>query len=796
FSAVLYGRNQDLLNSLESQKQAEQTADLKAREAADREADAVRAKKDADDAADRATKQRDEARSHLFTAQLLRVATVYESDPKWALELLHDYTACPIDLHDSAWHYFENACRGQKPLVLDSGAPDVPDTLAALSPDGTTLALIGGIQGVEVWDTTTRRKRTTLRVDTASPEFVALSRGGKVFAVGGSDGTVRLWDVDTGAERAVLKAGSSVVCMAFSPDGATLAVGVSIDGQRGEVNLWDVAAGRVRTTLGGYKGHTFSLSFTPDGKTLASGDTGGPARLWDVDTGRVQTVLPWHAIGRVLFSPDGKTLAMWGSGSGSDYGRSVRLWDADTGRERSITPTGRGGIDRVAFGPDGKTLALSVTRYIEKGVTSREQGFPLPRVDEVRLLDLATGRERAVVPGLKGPVAFTPDGHTLVCAGRGTPAYLWPMAPPQPHAIFRPLPGENTYNSAAFSPDGKTLAAGANFGRARLWELATGRVRAILAGPEQDLGASIRCVVFSPDGKTVATGGYGMPVRLWDADTGRERYALNGAVNPLRTVAFSPDGKTLATNWPVPGANAGEIVSNEVKLWDAATGRERATFKPAGSTWIVAFSPDGRTLVSAGLYGPIRLWDLETGRERAALRGHSSGTVLSLAFSPDGKTLASALIISQDRGEVKLWDVDTGRERANLTGPTAYVNCVAFSPDGKTLAAACWRDPVWLWDVATGRKLATLDTQINAVVHVAFSPDGKTLAMTGQSDGGPNSVTLWDVTRIIGPPVPVPGPLTISPKMPPDWIPTQGKRVGGSDLFELPRRVRSETSAG
>jgi WD40 repeat protein len=117
------------------------------------------------------------------------------------------------------------------------------------------------------------------------------------------------------------------------------------------------------------------------------------------------------------------------------------------------------------------------------------------------------------------------------------------------------------------------------------------------------------------------------------------------------SVAITPDGKTLACG----------IGYEAVKLWDAATGRERLSIQAhRARVWGLAISPDGTLLASGAWDGTIKFWDLLTGKERASFPAHKD-RVYALAFTPDGKTLVSGGGIQFKRGEVKLWDLSSTR---------------------------------------------------------------------------------------------------------------------------------------
>jgi WD40 repeat protein len=382
-------------------------------------------------------------------------------------------------------------------------------------------------------------------------------------------------------------------------------------------------------------------------------------------------------------------------------------------------------------------------------------------------------------------IAFSPDGKVVAASDNNldesvAAVKLWDVQQRRVIAVFR---AKSRVYSVAFSPDGKTLAASDEGMTVTLWEVATGKKKASFKGEGGP-------VAFSPDGKTLATGGPDGIPKFWDLSTGKAKSSLKekGVSAYFPSLTFSPDGTLIAS----PGGRFGSEGlpgEGEVKLWEVATGRERASLKGRVKLKVTLKTlsylksegvPKHVLLKLATLNGVAfpteedvdrelpkmldKILDKEVQRKKYSdLMRLQVGTfhegpevVWAVAFSPDSKTLASASVL----GSILLWDVQSGKRTATLhafnpNGREKDINgaySVAFSPNGSILAAGTLRG-IQLWDVKSGARIGDLSRPSATVWSVAFSPDGKTLASAGSkwvigmksSREGDPTLRLWEL---------------------------------------------------
>jgi WD40 repeat protein len=291
----------------------------------------------------------------------------------------------------------------------------------------------------------------------------------------------------------------------------------------------------------------------------------------------------------------------------------------------------------------------------------------------------------------------------------------------------------------AVSPGGEYLSWATVGGDVWIKELSGSRSFRLERGPM----GSARSLAIAPDGRVLAVAGSGASVRLWDMDEGRMLDSLEVDGDVAKTVAFAPAGRLLAVGeWSAPGRSA-------VSLWDWRDRRRcRVLDGHNGGINALAFSADAGLLASGDSSGVVKIWDVASGRERASLPACPRGTaIVSLALSPDGTRLATTGLFES---VVRLWDATSGRPCGTVPGSQSAVNGLAFSPDGRLLAVARQDGTAVIRDASGAHELGSVGPRAAALQAVVFAPDGRTIA-TGGTDG---CLRLWDMAQALGGPRP------------------------------------------
>ena len=632
----------------------------------------------------------------------------------------------------------------------------------AFSPDGTLLAFPEK-ETVKVVDVQKGEVKHTLAGHNKGANAVAWSRDG-VLACGCGDGSVLLWDPAKESERGRLATGSSVIRLAFAPDGKTLA---TVGQGRSEVTLWDVAEKRVGAIVRGHTMPVADLAFDPTGNLLATAAYGGKdptfyekpseLRLWDARTGESRGRLPGHtgAVIAIAFSPDGSTLASAGAEG------MVRLW-----RVGGIKPQ-RQVVGRAPIGGSGSICVAG-----DKLLHAATNG------NTVDLADLRTGEKMASLTGMEEPVkcaALTRDGSIAAVANAKGVVRVWDVAG---NDLRHTFPTEEGVVTALATDDsGRILAAvctrTADECRLHFWNLKTGaelpltlthrggHLQALALSPSGDLVA-LATTWF--DGKSIAG-----EVRIWQIEDGLLRAVISESVGDL---TFAPDGATLATAI-IPTRTNLDLVKNgklptaqwRVKIWDALTGQERLDLGSLEEQMLpgsarVAFAADGRALefTMLGFSLARYRWETTVDLRRAKLTptggvfNFAKGEVRSLLASSDSRRL-----VWLTDGGVRYWDLSSGYEGGIVaksdwsalepgldskvqSRPFSNPGQLALSPDGKSLAFGGKSGGVGLLDI-DARRPRLLSADLGAEAVVAFSPDSATLAAS--VDGG--TIRFWDV---------------------------------------------------
>jgi RNA polymerase sigma factor (sigma-70 family) len=614
------------------------------------------------------------------------------------------------------------------------------------SPDGEIVAAMSW-GDVVVWQTRTGKELYRLPAFGAwsGRALFAFSGDGKLLATRQDRTTIALSETATGKPLRTLVLPEipdhdqgvpdleNPHALRFSPDGKWLALALPR-----HFLVLDAATGKA---VQQNAEHVPSFTFLPDKQALlvevdvnrkVPDKVAKPREIQvrEIATGKMLSRLEVRGPARPMdaVSPDGKTIATASL-------CVVVLWDAATGETARTLSGATGAIMGLAFVPDGTAV-----------IAASETG-------KVHVWDVATGKllhQWAAQAPTLGAAAFSADGKKVAALVHNTVG-LWDAATGK--ALFEHHGHRGRVNAVAYSPDGKLLVS-AGDDQLLMWDTAT------RLPVRHDRGAGTGSVAFAPDGALLAllpfpNGFLGGTIRCLEVATAKETLRITPETDrrEVRAVAFTPDGKTLVS---VDGeVTADDANVTRVSRWDRATGKRLHQFTFNGFfPTCLAVSPDGTKVAVGGLSprGTIRLCDLATGKQLWAVGG---AVVHNLAFSPDGKRLVSG---HYDQS-LRLWDVAAGKHVFAAGDQGGDGVTVAFSPDGRLIASASQpmelarlprphQHVIRVWEVSTGKERQRLQGHQSLVFSLAFSPDGSRLA-SGLRNG---TVLEWDLTGRHAPP--------------------------------------------
>ena len=575
----------------------------------------------------------------------------------------------------------------------------------AFDPDGSKLATTGDDDLLKVWDPTTGRLISSHR-GTGSVFGPSFSPDGSLAAAAWSaEGLVRV--VDPLRRRTVRTLSvPEAFGTAFSPDGRRIAISSQ---ESGDVAVFDLSTGTPAFEM---KGHEFSVnavSWSPDGRYIATASNDGSSKVWDGRTGRLRFTLSGHK-GLVLnvdWSPDSARVITGGSDG------TALLWEIDEGGARQVVTLSAQGLRGGAFGvfsPD------------EEKVMTGDVNVTNVKIWDVGLSGDAEWAKLPTQELWPDDVSFMPDGRSVAANGRRDSVTIWNL---ETRKALRTIGSSPQARSATFefqpfapSPDGRSIAA-AGLGEAKVWDTTTGRE--VLSYRHRD---EVTDVDWSPDGKHLLAASSDGTATVVDRAGNEVRTLREEESFSVASARFSPNGRLVVTSVvsdrPSP--------ENHLKIWDWQRGKVSRTIDNIAAN-VTVFDPRGARLATAGSGGEARILDAASGATLAKLAGHSGG-IEDIAFSPDGSRVATAGF----DGNVRVFNADSGVQLLVLRGHSLGVFGVDFSPDGKKLASASADGSarVWALDLDDLIKIAKAeltrsltDEECRQYLHVTRCPQAK-----------------------------------------------------------------------
>jgi WD40 repeat protein/DNA-binding SARP family transcriptional activator len=549
------------------------------------------------------------------------------------------------------------------------------------------------------------------------------------------------------------------------------------------------------------------VAFSPDGSKLASTGDDGRLKVWDPSTGRLLSSLPGDgaALGP-SFSADGSRVA-------AAWIDDENVQVLDLASDRTVSRFHVAEAFDTALSPDGKRVA----------VASLE--------GDSAVFDVDTGKKALELSGsdcCTREVSWSPDGRYVAVASDDA-TRVWAA---ETGKLLHTLLGDTDFLSAAWSPDSSRLVTGGSDGTTKVWEIGVKGARELWSLSAQEMRSGVAGVAFSPDGTKVMAGDIGISaVKIWDLRANGDAEWANLPLIGASEVEFMPDGRRVVTHrkfdrtatvWdlqtrdlrtvgPAPddfeffsldvsqdggafavggdethdgGAYGGDVA----RVWDSATGEELSRMRHEYDAPKVAFSPDGRHLVTVSYDDTAKIFD-RSGRLIRVLRPAGEGLLFDAEFSADGR-LVALVAPFEESARVTIWDWARGKVvRSFDVGRTITdIYALAFDPTGPRIAMVSSEEVAEIRDVASGRRVAVLHGPSGGVTDIAFSPGGSRVAVAN-ADG---TIRLFEAdTGARQMVLPSPGCTVGSVAFSPDGTklasasPCDGVRIWALDLDDL-----------